>query len=157
MFKFSRKSVWFYLLELCKSVNLGSVYSAVVLKLWPQEQQGAVVSDAKSRQLCPTLCDPIDGSPPGSPVPEIFQARTLEWVAIAFSSHGWELIRNVHSHNSPQISESQSLCCVGRAPQLVWVEPESGVGGAGKVWVEHAGGVGGAPQCCGWSPAVGSH
>ena len=39
---------------------------------------------AKSLQLCPTLCDPIDGSPPGSPVPGIFQARVLEWVAIAF-------------------------------------------------------------------------
>ena len=39
---------------------------------------------AKSLQLCPTLCDPIDGSPPGSPVPGILQARTLEWVAIAF-------------------------------------------------------------------------
>ena len=36
---------------------------------------------AKSLQLCPTLCDPIDGSPPGSPVPGILQARTLEWVA----------------------------------------------------------------------------
>ena len=37
---------------------------------------------AKSLQLCPTLCDPINGSPPGSPVPGILQARTLEWVAI---------------------------------------------------------------------------
>jgi len=41
---------------------------------------------AKSLQSCPTLCDPIDGSPPGSPVPEILQARTLEWVAISFSN-----------------------------------------------------------------------
>ena len=40
---------------------------------------------AKSVQSCPTLCDPTDGSPPGSPVPGIFQARTLEWVAISFS------------------------------------------------------------------------
>ena len=40
---------------------------------------------AKSLQLCPTLCDPIDGSPPGSAVPGILQARTLEWVAISFS------------------------------------------------------------------------
>ena len=40
---------------------------------------------AKSLQSCPTLCDPIDGSPSGSPVPELLQARTLEWVAIAFS------------------------------------------------------------------------
>ena len=41
---------------------------------------------AKSLQSCPTLCDPIDGSPPGSPVPGILQARTLEWVTISFSS-----------------------------------------------------------------------
>ena len=41
---------------------------------------------AKSFQSCPTLCDPIDGSPPGSPVPGILQARTLEWLAISFSN-----------------------------------------------------------------------
>ena len=41
---------------------------------------------AKSLQSCPTLCDPIDGSPPGSPVPGILQARTLEWVAMSFSN-----------------------------------------------------------------------
>ena len=40
---------------------------------------------AKSLQSCPTLCDPIDGSPRGSPVPGILEARTLEWVAISFS------------------------------------------------------------------------
>ena len=40
---------------------------------------------AKWLQSCPTLCDPIDGGPPGSPVPGILQARTLEWVAISFS------------------------------------------------------------------------
>ena len=43
---------------------------------------------AKSLQSCPTLCDPIDCSPPGFPVPGILQARTLEWVAISFSSAG---------------------------------------------------------------------
>ena len=41
---------------------------------------------AKSLQSCPTLCDPIDGSPPGSLIPGILQARTLEWVAISFSN-----------------------------------------------------------------------
>ena len=41
---------------------------------------------AKSLQSCPTLCNPIDGSPPGSPIPGILQARTLEWVAISFSN-----------------------------------------------------------------------
>ena len=45
----------------------------------------AAAAAAKSLQSCPTLCDPIDGSPPGSPVPGILQARTLEWVAISFS------------------------------------------------------------------------
>ena len=45
----------------------------------------AAAAAAKSLQSCPTLCDPIDGSPPGSPVPGILQARTLEWVAITFS------------------------------------------------------------------------
>ena len=45
----------------------------------------AAAAAAKSLQLCLTLCDPIDGSPPGSAVPGILQARTLEWVAIAFS------------------------------------------------------------------------
>ena len=45
-----------------------------------------VTAAAKSRQLCPTLCDPIDGSPPGSTIPGILQARTLEWVAISFSN-----------------------------------------------------------------------
>ena len=43
---------------------------------------------AKSLQSRPTLCDPIDGSPPGSPVPGILQARTMEWVAISFSNAG---------------------------------------------------------------------
>ena len=46
----------------------------------------AAAAAAKSLQSCPTLCDPIDGSPPGSAVPGILQARTLEWVAISFSN-----------------------------------------------------------------------
>ena len=46
----------------------------------------AAVAAAKSLQSCPTLCNSIDGSPPGSPIPGILQARTLEWVAIAFSN-----------------------------------------------------------------------
>ena len=46
----------------------------------------AAAAAAESLQSCPTLCDPIDGSPPGCPVPGILQARTLEWDAIAFSN-----------------------------------------------------------------------
>ena len=49
-------------------------------------QTPSAAAAAKSLQLCPTLCDPIDVSPPGSPVPGILQARTLEWVAISFSN-----------------------------------------------------------------------
>ena len=50
-----------------------------------QRIHGAAAA-AKSLQSCPTLCDPIDGSPPGSSVPGILQARILEWVAISFSN-----------------------------------------------------------------------
>ena len=51
---------------------------------------------AKSLQSCPTLCDPIDGSPPSFPVPGILQARTLEWVAISFSN-AWKRKEKVKS------------------------------------------------------------
>ena len=54
---------------------------------------------AELLQLCPTLCYPIDGSPPGSSVPGILQARTLEWVAISFSS-AWKWSRSVVSNSS---------------------------------------------------------
>ena len=50
------------------------------------ERCSAAAAAAKSLQSCLTLCDPIDGSPPGPPVPGILQARTLEWVAISFSN-----------------------------------------------------------------------
>ena len=58
---------------------------------WP-----AAAATAKSLQLCLTLCDPIDGSPPGSPIPGILQARTLEWVAISFSN-AWKWKAKVKS------------------------------------------------------------
>ena len=51
-----------------------------------QDESLAAAAAAKSLQSCPTLCDPIDGSPPGSPVPGILQARILAWVAISFSN-----------------------------------------------------------------------
>ena len=67
-------------------VILESVILNVILK-WPFAHDSAAAA-AKSLQSCPTLCDPIDSSPPGSPVPGILQARTLEWGAISFSSAG---------------------------------------------------------------------
>ena len=65
--------------------TLASWYPCRIL-LSRTEVPKRVTAAAKSLQSCPTLCDPIDGSPPGSPIPGILQARTLEWVAISFSS-----------------------------------------------------------------------
>jgi len=65
-----------------KSFNLAML--KLILKNLSLTETAAAA--AKSLQTCPNLCDPIDGSPPGSPVPGILQARTLEWVAISFSS-----------------------------------------------------------------------
>ena len=57
-----------------------------VLPLPSLVKKAAAAATAKSLQSCPTLCDPIDGSPPGSHITGILQARTLEWVAISFSN-----------------------------------------------------------------------
>jgi len=51
-----------------------------------ERKENSTAAAAKLLQSCPTLCDPIDGSPPGSPVPGILHARALEWVAISFSN-----------------------------------------------------------------------
>ena len=59
---------------------------SVLTTLNPMRDVHAAAAAAKSLQSCPTLCDPIDGSPSGSPVPGILQARTLEWVSISFSN-----------------------------------------------------------------------
>ena len=61
-------------------------YAMLVVSPEISHEQTAAAAAAKSLQSCPTLCDPKDGSPPGCPVPGILQARTLEWVAISFSS-----------------------------------------------------------------------
>ena len=71
--------------------------SPIYLSLLFFAQEAAAA--AKSRQLCLTLCDPIDSSPPGSPIPGILQARPLEWVAISFSS-AWKWSRSVVSDSS---------------------------------------------------------
>ena len=65
-------------------------------------QWEAAAAAAKSLQSCPTLCNPIDGSPPGSPVPGILQTRTLEWVAISFSNAWkWKVKMKSLSHVRP--------------------------------------------------------
>ena len=65
---------------------MAKTYSTIVNRSDKSKHPCFISNFAKSLQSCPTLCDPIDGSPPGYPVPGILQARTLEWVAIAFSN-----------------------------------------------------------------------
>ena len=74
-----------------------SVLPLMTSTLLPWTKFAAAAAAAKSLQSCPTLCDPIDGSPPGSPVPGILQARVLEWGAIAFSEvrSNWKLIKHL--------------------------------------------------------------
>ena len=80
---------------------------------------------AKSLQSCPTLCDPIDGSPPGSPVPGILQARTLEWVAISFSN-AWKWKVKVKSLSrvwlwvTPRTAAHQASPSMGFSRQEHW-------------------------------------
>ena len=80
-----------------RTLSLGNNISVALRKLLQEDRRGsqttykfatkrAAAAAAKSLQSCLTLCDPIDGSPPGSPIPGILQARTLEWVAISFSN-----------------------------------------------------------------------
>ena len=80
---------------------------------------------AKSLQLYPTLCDPIDSSPPGSPVPGILQARTLEWVAISFSN-AWKWKVKVKSLSrarllaTPWTAADQAPPSMGLSTQEYW-------------------------------------
>ena len=84
-----------------------------------------VAAAAKSLQSCPTLCDPIDGSPPGSPVPGILQARTLEWVAIAFSNAGkWKVkvkpLSRIRPLATPWTATYQAPPSMGFSRQEYW-------------------------------------
>ena len=85
----------------------------------------AVAAAAKSLQSCLTLCDPIDSSPPGSPIPEILQARTPEWVAISFSNAWkWKVTGKSLSHvwlfATPGTAAYQPPPSVGFAKQEYW-------------------------------------
>ena len=85
----------------------------------------AAAAGAKSLQSCPTLCDPIDSSPPGSPVPGILQARTLEWVVISFSN-AWKwkvkvkLLSRVRPSATPWTTAFQAPPSMGFSRQEDW-------------------------------------
>ena len=94
---------------------------------WPRDrtQVSHIAAAAKSLQSCPTLCDPIDGSPPGPTVPGILQARTLEWVAISsFNAWKWKVKVKSLSHvrllATPWIAAHQAPPSVGFSRQEYW-------------------------------------
>ena len=85
----------------------------------------AAAAAAKSLQSCPTLCNPRDGSPPGSIIPGILQARTLEWVAISFSNAGkWKLkvksLSHVQLFVTPWTAAYQAPLSMGFSRQEYW-------------------------------------
>ena len=84
-----------------------------------------VYASAKSLQSCPTLCNPIDGSPPGSPIPGILQARILEWFAISFSNAWmWKMKVKSLSHvrllATPWTAAYQAPLSMGFSRQEYW-------------------------------------
>ena len=91
---------------------------------WPKYWNFSFAA-AKSLQSCPTLCDPIDGSPPSSPIPGILQARTLEWVAISFSN-AWKwnvkvkLLSRVWPSATPWTAAFQAPASMGFSRQEYW-------------------------------------
>ena len=95
----------------------------------------AAPTTAKSLQSCPTLCDPIDSSPPGFPIPGILQARTVEWVAISFSN-GWKgkgkvkSLSHIRPFATPWTAAHQALPSMGFSRQEYW----SGVPSPSPKW-----------------------
>ena len=91
----------------------------------PLPKQNRVImfaAAAKSLQSCPTLCNPVDGSPPGSPAPGILQARTLEWVAISFSSMKVKSESEVRPLATPWTTAYQAPPSMGFSRQEYWSE-----------------------------------
>ena len=91
----------------------------------PGKHNDPVCYFAKSLQLCPTLCDPLDDSPPGFPVPGILQARTLEWVAISFSNAWkWKVkvktLSRVQPSATPWTAAFQAPPSIGFSRQEYW-------------------------------------
>ena len=116
-----------------------------------RETAAAAAAAAKSLQLCPTLCDPIDGSPPGSAIPGILQARTLEWAAISFSN-AWKWKVKVKSLSrvwllaTPLTAAYQAPPSVGFSRQEYWSgvplpsPTETELLSNGNAWASHCSG-----------------
>ena len=109
-----------YRLRVC-NVNQPKICTHTLFRIHP----GSIAAAAKSLQSCPTLCDPIDSSPPGSPIPGILQARTLEWVAVSFSN-AWKwkvkvkLLSRVRLLATPWTAAHQAPPSMGFSRQEYW-------------------------------------
>ena len=107
------------------SIDSGLLFPSLCYmdKLIPGEGMSHIC--AKSLQSCPTLCDPVDGSPPGSPIPGILQAITLEWVAISFSNaRKWRVkvkpLSHVRLFVTPWTADYQAPLSMGFSRQEYW-------------------------------------
>ena len=114
------------LLDLCPNPHASTPLGYHRTLSWaPCAIQQLPAAAAKLLQSCPTLCDPIDGSPPGSPVPGILQSRTLEWVAISFSN-AWKwkvkgkLLSRVWLLATPWSAAHQAPMSLGFSRQEYW-------------------------------------
>ena len=103
----------------------------------PRGFSGGAAAAAKSLQSCPTLCDPIDGSPPGAPVPGILQARTLEWVAISFSN-AWKWKVKVKSLSRVRLLATPWPAAHQAPPSMGFSRQEHWVGASGTSGKESA-------------------
>ena len=107
-----------------------------MLHIWIHAAAAVAAAAAKSLQSCPTLCDPLDGSPPGSPVPGVLQARTLEWVAISFSNAWkWKMkvksLCHVRLFETPWTAVYQAPLSMGFSRQQCW----SGLPLPSPIWI----------------------
>ena len=99
-------------------------FSCTLILCEVRASQLTVAAAAKSLQSCLTLCDPIDGSPPGSPVPGILQARTPEWAAISFSN-AWKWQVKVKSLSRVRLFATPWTAAHQAPPSMLTVEPSA--------------------------------
>ena len=109
---------------LFECLELGNYFMRLI-DMWMCSCIVHAAAATKSLQSCPTLCDPIDGSPPGYPVPGILQARSLEWVAISFSNAGkWKVkvksLGRVRLLATPWTAAYQAPLSMGFSRQEYW-------------------------------------
>ena len=129
MYKFG---VGGWCLCVCNGLKLYVLLHNTIVKFFrtqcPKKPQNPyAAAAAKSLQLCPTLCDPRDGSPPGSPVPGILQARTLEWIAISFSD-AWKWKVKVKSLSRVQLFATPWTAAYQAPPSMGFSREEYWIG-----------------------------